>query len=335
MVKNILLGALFLSLSLILFVGFLLGFLSAPFHQRPGTVEIKVEQGESFSSVVNRLKDRGVISNGKIFTLWARLRFLDKRIQWGRYRFDLPMAPRKVLNRMVLGKGLFQRVTVAEGLNLMDIASLMEREGLDNRERFLKEAGDPELLSLFGLQETGVEGYLFPDTYHFSPSTSGRDILVAMIKQFEERFTPVMEEQAKRIGLDRHQVVTLASLIEKETGVDAERPIVSAVFHNRLRDRIPLQSDPTVIYGLKDFTGNLTRRDLRTPSPYNTYLIRGLPPGPISNPGLASLWAALFPAEVSYLYFVSKNDGTHFFSETIGEHNQAVNQYQRRRSNGH
>ena len=159
-----------------------------------------------------------VISNGKIFTLWARLRFLDKRIQWGRYRFDLPMAPRKVLNRMVLGKGLFQRVTVAEGLNLMDIASLMEREGLDNRERFLKEAGDPELLSLFGLQEMGVEGYLFPDTYHFSPSTSGRDILVAMIKQFEERFTPVMEEQAKRIGLDRHQVVTLASLIEKETG---------------------------------------------------------------------------------------------------------------------
>ena len=297
-------------------------------------MELKVDHGESFYSVVNRLKKRGVISHERIFTLWARLWSLDKKIHWGLYRFKLPMAPRKVLNQMVLGKGHFHRITVAEGLSLEDIASLMEQEGLLNRERFLKEAGDPELLSLFGLEEVGVEGYLFPDTYHFSPSSGERDVLMTMMKHFEERFTPVMEEQAKRVGLDRHQVVTLASLIEKETGVGDERPLVSAVFHNRLRERIPLQSDPTVIYGLKDFTGNLTRRDLRTPNPYNTYLIRGLPPGPISNPGLASLWAALFPAEVPYLFFVSKNDGTHFFSETLGEHNRAVNQYQKRRVNG-
>jgi len=141
----------------------------------------------------------------------------------------------------------------------------------------------------------------------------------------------MMEEQARKLGLERHEVVTLASLVEKETGVEAERPLVSAVFHNRLRGRIPLQSDPTVIYGLKKFTGNLTRKDLRRPSPYNTYLIQGLPPGPICNPGLSSLQAALLPAEVSYLYFVSKNDGTHFFSKTIREHNRAVNQYQRPR----
>lgn len=139
----------------------------------------------------------------------------------------------------------------------------------------------------------------------------------------------MMERQAKKLGLSRHEVVTLASLIEKETGVEAERPLVSAVFHNRLKRNIPLQSDPTVIYGLEDFTGKLRRKDLQNPSPYNTYLIRGLPPGPICNPGLSSLRAALFPARVSYLYFVSKNDGTHFFSETIREHNRAVNIYQR------
>ena len=332
--KNILLGALFLSISLILFVGFLYGFVSTPFHQRPGTVELKVDRGESFSSVTGRLEEHGVISHKKIFTLWARLWSLDKKIHWGLYRFELPMAPRKVLNRMVLGQGVFHRITVPEGLTLTEIASLLERQGLGDREKFLKEAGNPELLSLYGLEGKSVEGYLFPDTYYF-PSTAGeRDVLMAMMEHFDERFSPLMEEQAKGLGLDRHRVVTLASLIEKETGDEAERPLVSAVFHNRLKDRIPLQSDPTVIYGLKNFKGNLTRRDLRNPSPYNTYLIRDLPPGPICNPGFASLWAALFPAEVSYLYFVSKNDGTHFFSETIGEHNRAVNLYQRRRING-
>jgi UPF0755 protein len=137
-----------------------------------------------------------------------------------------------------------------------------------------------------------------------------------------------MREQSKEIGLSLHEVVTLASLIEKETGIEAERPLVSAVFHNRLRAKIPLQSDPTVIYGLKSFSGSLTRKDLQSRSPYNTYRIRGLPPGPICNPGLASLRAALYPARVPYLYFVSKNDGSHLFSMRLGEHNQAVKIYQ-------
>jgi len=333
-VKNIFLAALFLSLSIIVFVGFLFGFVSTPFHRRSGTVELKVNRGESFSSVVGRLKENGVISHKKIFTLWARLWSLDKKIHWGIYRFELPMAPRKVLNRMVLGQGIFHRITIPEGLTLTEIASLLEREGLGNKERFLKEAGNPELLSLFGLEGKGVEGYLFPNTYYFPPSAGERDVIVAMMDHFYERFTPLMEEHAKKLGLSQHDVLTLASLIEKETGDEAERPLVSAVFHNRLKDRIPLQSDPTVIYGMKNFKGNLTRRDLRNRSPYNTYLIQGLPPGPICNPGHSSLWAALFPAEVSYLYFVSKNDGTHVFSETIGEHNRAVNLYQRRRISG-
>jgi len=330
-VKQILFAFLFISLSTILFVGSLFFFIANPPPNGQGVVELKVDRGEPFFSVVSRLKEEGVITNERLFTLWARVWSLDKRIHWGLYRFELPMAPRKVLDQMVLGRGVFHRVTVPEGLTQRDIAHLLEKEGLANSEEFLKAANNPAILSMLGIDAQRVEGYLFPDTYYFPASANVQDILIAMIEHFEESFTPMMEEQARKLGLERHEVVTLASLVEKETGVEAERPLVSAVFHNRLRGRIPLQSDPTVIYGLKTFTGNLTRNDLRRPSPYNTYLIQGLPPGPICNPGLSSLRAALLPAKVAYLYFVSKNDGTHFFSQTIREHNRAVNQYQRSR----
>jgi len=312
-----------------MFIGFLFVFISNPSQNGRGVVELKVDRGEPFSSVVHRLKDKGVITNMRLFTLWARLWSLDKRIHWGLYRFELPMAPRNVLDQMVLGRGVFHRITVPEGLTQREIALLLEKEGLGNSEKFLMAANDPAFRAVLGIEAQQVEGYLFPDTYYFPASANEQDILIAMVEHFEESFTPMMEEQARKLGLERHEVVTLASLVEKETGVEAERPLVSAVFHNRLRGRIPLQSDPTVIYGLKRFTGNLTRRDLRRPSPYNTYVIQGLPPGPICNPGLSSLQAALLPAEVAYLYFVSKNDGTHFFSKTIREHNRAVNTYQR------
>jgi len=330
-VKKILFGALFISLSTVLFVGSLFVFISNPPQNGQGVVELKVDRGEPFFSVVSRLKEEGVITNERLFTLWARVWSLDKRIHWGLYRFELPMAPRKVLDQMVLGRGVFHRITVPEGLTQRDIAHLLEKEGLASSEKFLSAANNPAILSMLGIEAQRVEGYLFPDTYYFPASAKVEDILIAMVEHFEASFTPMMEEQARKLGLDRHEVVTLASLVEKETGVQAERPLVSAVFHNRLRGRIPLQSDPTVIYGLKTFTGNLTRKDLRRPSPYNTYLIQGLPPGPICNPGLSSLQAALLPADVAYLYFVSKNDGTHFFSKTIREHNRAVNKYQRSR----
>lgn len=329
--RNFLFTLLFLSLSLFLFLGSLFAFLFTPTHQRGHTVEVKVDRGEPFFSVVRKLKNRGVILNETLFTLWARLWALDKKIHWGFYRFERPLSPREVLDRMVLGRGLFHRVTVPEGLALQEIADLLDREGTADRERFVKEARTPELLSFVGLEREGIEGYLFPDTYYFPALATERDILIAMVEQFQETFTPMMEKQGKKLGLSRHEVVTLASLVEKEVGFEAERSLVSAVFHNRLKHKIPLQSDPTVIYGLEDFTGKLSRKDLQRPSPYNTYLIRGLPPGPICNPGLSSLRAALFPAHVPYLYFVSKNDGTHFFSETIRDHNRAVDLYQRDR----
>jgi UPF0755 protein len=195
-------------------------------------------------------------------------------------------------------------------------------------EKFLAEASAPELLESLGLTKEGIEGYLFPSTYYFMPATSERNIILAMAEQFRKVTWPALERSEGAGGLTPHQLITLASIIEKESRLEAERPLISAVFHNRLRLGMPLQSDPTVIYGLRDFDGNLTRKHLQEPTPYNTYRNIGLPPGPICNPGLSAVKAALEPADVPYLYFVSKNDGSHHFSANLEAHNQAVKTFQ-------
>ena len=291
-------------------------------------VEVRIEQGDSFAAVVRKLHEQKVISNERLFALWARVTGVEKRIHWGVYRFDDPLSPRDILGRMVLGKGIFQTVTIPEGLTVKEIAELLGRMQIADSEKFLAAAADPETLRMFGLQDKGAEGYLFPDTYNFTPATPEKDILIAMGERFRKITEPLLGQYSQAVGMMPHEIVILASIIEKETGVEAERPLVSAVFHNRLKLHMPLQSDPTVIYGLKDFNGNLTRKDLESPTPYNTYRISALPPGPICNPSLSSIKAALHPAEVPYLYFVSKNDGTHLFSENLEDHKRAVKIYQ-------
>jgi UPF0755 protein len=309
-----------------------MGLMWATFHfpssKDRRTVEVKVDRGEPFPAITRSLKEKGVISSERLFSFWATVLAVDKKIRWGHYRFELPLSPREVLNQLVSGKGVFLRVTVPEGLTVKEIADLLEKEEVIKKQELVDEARNPELLSQLELGGKGLEGYLFPDTYYFSPGTSAREILLAMGSQFRRRLTPAMQKQSLAMGFDIHQIVTLASVIEKETGNDLERPLISAVFHNRLKTRMPLQSDPTVIYSLDDFSGDLKRKDLRNPSPYNTYQVQGLPPGPICNPGLSSLNAALEPAPVPYLYFVSKNDGSHIFSVTLDEHNRAVKTYQ-------
>ncbi|MBI2361540.1 MAG: endolytic transglycosylase MltG [Deltaproteobacteria bacterium] len=331
--KFILVTGAFLGLSSVLVGAFLLAFLWLPAAAQRGTVEIRIERGEPLSAVGEQLKQKAVISNQRLFILWSRMLAVEKKIHWGRYRFELPLSPGAVLDQMVLGTGAFRRITVAEGLTVKEIAGLLESAGIARGDRFLNEARRPELLSLLGLEGNGIEGHLFPDTYFFTPHTTEREILIAMTDQFRHNFTRAMQEELRQLGWSLHQLITLASLIEKETGDEAERVLVSAVFHNRLKRKIPLQSDPSVVYGLKRFSGQLTRQDLQSPSPYNTYRIQGLPPGPICNPGLASLVAALYPAEVPYLYFVSKNDGSHLFSVTLAEHNRAVEKYQSKKRN--
>lgn len=315
--------------SLALLAGFLYAHIFFPARQKnKEPVEVRIEQGDSFAAVVRRLHEQKVISNERLFALWARLTGVEKKIHWGLYRFDASLSPRDILERMVLGKGIFQSVTIPEGLTVKEIAQLLGNMQIADSEKFLAAAADPETLRMFGLQNRGLEGYLFPDTYHFTPATPERDIVIAMAERFRKTAEPLLDQYSQAVHMTPDEIVTLASIIEKETGVEAERPLVSAVFHNRLNLHMPLQSDPTVIYGLKDFNGNLTRKDLEGPTPYNTYRITALPPGPICNPSLSSIKAALHPAEVAYLYFVSKNDGTHLFSERFEDHKHAVRTYQ-------
>jgi UPF0755 protein len=328
-VKGPALAALFLLISLALGASLFALYLFFPVSREPRVVEVKVERGEPFAAVVDKLARHRIISHGRLFSLWAHLVGADKKIHWGLYRFELPLSPHEVLTRLRLGQGVFLRVTIPEGLTVAEIADLLESHGVVEKRAFLAEAKNPDLLAHLG-REQGLEGYLFPDTYYFIPLGTARDALVTMAERFRKAFTPEMERRAHDLGLTAHEAVTLASLIEKETGIEEERPLVSAVFHNRLKANMPLQSDPTVIYGLSAFSGNLTRRDLRTPTRYNTYRISGLPPGPICNPGISSLRAALAPADVPYLYFVSKNDGSHAFSVTLAEHNRAVRAYQQK-----
>jgi UPF0755 protein len=302
-------------------------FFAAP-ASSPITADVRVEPGDSLAAVARKLRDQKLILNEKVFSLWARLAGVEKKIHRGLYRFDSALPAREILDRMVMGKAVFQSITIPEGLTIREIAELLGKMQIADREKFLAQATDPELLGSLGQEEKGLEGYLFPDTYHFTPATPEKDILLAMAERFRKAIQPLLAQLSDGVRLSPHEIVTLASVVEKETGVEAERPLVSAVFHNRLKRQMPLQSDPTVIYGLKNFDGNLTRKDLRDPSPYNTYRIAGLPPGPICNPGLSSIQAALHPADVPYLYFVSKNDGTHLFSESLEEHNRAVKTYQ-------
>jgi UPF0755 protein len=200
--------------------------------------------------------------------------------------------------------------------------------GFASKIEFIKAASNADLARSMGLEAETFEGYLFPETYFFPKQVSVEIIIATMVQRFWSVFTPPWQDRAKNLGFTVHQIVTLASIIEKETGASFERPIISSVFHNRLKKKMRLESDPTVIYGIKNFNGNLTRQDLQTETPYNTYKIRGLPAGPIANPGRASLEAALYPENTAYIYFVSKKDSTHYFSTNLKEHNFAVKKYQ-------
>jgi UPF0755 protein len=327
-VKRLVLPVFSLFLVCLFGLGYLAGFVLTPYQGIAPVVEIEVRRGESLSSVAKKLRTQRVISGSELFRILARVQGVDKKVHAGLYRFDRPLSPLAVLDGMVLGRTVFHKVTIPEGFTARDIAELLADKGLVKRERFEREAENPETLARLGLTDKGIEGYLFPTTYYFRALSTEQEIIGTMLAQFEQMFTPEMMARAARMGFTTHEIVTLASIIEKESSHAAERPLVAAVFHNRLRIGMPLQSDPTVIYGLQDFNGNITRRDLRRPSPYNTYTIPALPPGPIANPGLESIQAALAPAAVPYLYFVSKNDGSHFFSKSLREHNRAVRKYQ-------
>jgi UPF0755 protein len=288
-----------------------------------------VERGSGLRSVATQLEQRKLIKSKDLFILWALVKGGSRNIKAGEYSFNRSMAPVQIYTILTSGAVKTHPLTVPEGLTVQTIAGLFATKGLVDKEEFLGLAMDKGFAASHDIDGPSTEGYLFPDTYVLSKGMGARQILDLMINRFWQVFNSLV--QGRDLPTSIREIVTLASIVEKETGLAEERPVIASVFLNRLKKRMRLESDPTVIYDLKDFDGNLTKKDLQAPSPYNTYRHLGLPPGPIANPGRASLEAVLNPAQTSYLYFVSKNDGTHFFSSTLEEHNRAVVRYQKRR----
>jgi UPF0755 protein len=289
---------------------------------------VMVRSGQGFKALSVMLYKKGMILHPVKFRLFARIKGYDKRIKAGEYLFSDAMTPEEILYIMVEGKVLLHRLTIPEGYNLMQIAQAVEAAGFGTEADFLRTATDPEFVHAQGIDAQTFEGYLFPDTYYFTVDATPKDIIRTMIKRFREVFTAAWKGQAKALGMTIHEVITLASIIEKESGIAEELPVISSVFHNRLKRRMRLESDPTVIYGIEDYDGNITRNDLKRPTPYNTYTMKGLPPGPISNTGVKAIEAALYPADTKFFYFVSRKDQTHHFSTNFKEHHRAVRKYQ-------
>jgi UPF0755 protein len=290
-----------------------------------------VRPGTSLGQVARDLESRGLIRNAVAFKLLARYRKLDGALQVGEYELSAALAPGEILTRIAEGRVIAYEVVIPEGLTASRIALRLEVAGLSNAAEFLAFALDPASAGSLGVEGATLEGYLFPETYRLPRGLGVREIAEVLVGQFFEVWREI-EPQALRQKLSMLEVVTLASIVEKETAAPHERPLIAAVFRNRLKRGMRLETDPTVIYGISDFDGNLRRRDLENAeNPYNTYQIAGLPPGPIANPGADALRAAVNPAESDYLFFVSRNDGTHAFSKTFSEHARAVNQYQRKR----
>lgn len=279
----------------------------------------------------------GVIKNDKRFIQTARLFDVTNKLKSGQYYIQYGWSPYRILRELEAGRVVQQSLTVPEGNTMYQIAEMFDAKGIVKKEAFLALVKDPEYIHGLGLDVDSLEGYLFPDTYRLSHGQRADFVIRLMVKHMSEVFKELGVDKDRNIPdhmeevFTRHEVLTLASIVEKETAQGDERPLIARVFLNRLHRGMRLQTDPTVIYGLQNFDGNLRIKDLETLTPYNTYRIRGLPPGPIGSPGKAAIEAVLHPSKESYLYFVSKNNGTHYFSKSLIEHNQAVIKYQKSR----
>ena len=303
-------------------------FLVTPAEKGGERQVVVVKEGLSLREAAGELEKKKVIKSRALFMLWARLMGQSRKIKAGEYRLSPGMAPVEILDLLTKGAVITYPVTIPEGYTMEQIAGLLHSEGLVEREEFLSIAHDRAVLDRNGIQGDSLEGYLYPDTYHLARGISASTAIETMVRRFWSLVGP-LRNRALEMGMKMEEVIILASIVEKETGLAEERPTIASVFLNRLKRKMRLESDPTVIYGLRDFNGNLRREDLSNPTPYNTYVIRGLPPGPIANPGLEAIKAVLYPAETNYLYFVSRNDGSHQFSKTLSEHEKAVRIYQK------
>jgi UPF0755 protein len=332
-VKRVLLGIVALVLAIAIGAGaWLYSIVQKPYKgYADAETFVEIAPGTSPQGMGRALAQGGVVQSPLAFRLAVWMESAGRRLQAGEYRFDAPMTPREVVEKIVRGDVFLRPVTFREGLTIRQMAAIFEERGFGAAAEFVKAASNPEAIKELDPQARDLEGYLFPDTYTLPRRTTAGELVARMVARFEKAFTPEIRQGAVARGVSVRELVTLASLVEKETASADERPLVAAVYTNRLKVGMGMQCDPTVIYALERagrYTGNLTRADLQFDSPYNTYRYAGLPPGPIAAPGHASLEAAARPADVTYIYFVSRNDGTHAFATTLEEHNRNVLEYQ-------
>ena len=284
-------------------------------------------KGQTLKKFAPLLEERKIITSAGLFVLYARLRGDDGRVKAGYYQFNDAMTPAEILRRMVAGDVYEQRFAVPEGYSVYQIAELLAGRRLFDKEEFLKECFNRPLLRELGINGKSVEGYLYPSTYDIKPNMTAADLIRLMAGQFDKVYSREFAGRVNGSRLSKREIITLASMIEKEAVKSEEKPLIASVFYNRLARRMPLQSDPTSVYGVRAFAGNISKQDITHATPFNTYRISGLPPGPIGNPGSGAIEAVLKPASTRYLYFVAKKDGSHYFSTTLEEHNAAVRKY--------
>jgi UPF0755 protein len=305
--------------------------LTTPFAAASAEQFVEIPQGESTAGIGRRLVEAGVVRDPLTFRLAVRAFARGRSLKAGEYRFEGSLTPAEVIERLARGDVYLVPLTFPEGLTAAEMAVLFAQSGLGSADAFVEAARDPSAISHLDPNADTLEGYLFPDTYSLPRTIAAKALVARMVKRFTTVFDEDLRRKASATGLTVRQVIAIAALVEKETARADERPLVAAVYRNRLRIGMPMQADPTVIYALKragKWNGNIRKGDLMFDSPYNTYRYPGLPPGPIASPGRAAIEATISPAKVDYLYFVSRNDGSHAFASTLTEHNRNVQKWQ-------
>ena len=291
--------------------------------------EVQVTEGMSFKSIAGVLQKEGIIRYRGYFEIIGRMQGISRKVRVGYYGLGSHMSLWEVLDALRRGKVIEYEVVIPEGYNLYQIGWTLTGTPLISSDPndFIKAATDRQLARDLGVDADRLEGYLFPDTYYLPKGITVRDIAKRMVQRYKDMFTEDMRKQAKALGYTEHQIITLASIVEKEAKVDGERKLIAAVYHNRLKIGMKLQADPTAVYGLRAWVTKVSAQDLKRQTPYNTYLHKGLPPGPIANPGRGAILATLYPENVDYLFFVAQGDGSHHFSKDFGAHEKAIGRY--------
>jgi UPF0755 protein len=317
---------------LIVNIGYIAAEMMTPLPTGRKTSEIFIPNGATFRQAIDILAKENLVRDENLFLFIGRLTGLHRKIRAGYYSITGATNPLDILLLLKSGQIIEYAITIVEGDSLLEIGEKLFSKNIVDRETFIKLVKDRGFLKAYDIAAPSIEGYIFPATYQLPKGIEPENALGMMINTLRDKYSEKLKARADEIGFTEKEVLTLASIIEKEAMIDSERPLISAVYHNRLRKRMQLQADPTAIYGIKSSKERITLKDLKKRTPYNTYIIKGLPPGPIASPGIKSIIAALYPADVPYLYFVSNNDGTHQFSVTEEEHLEAVKLYREKRN---